>query len=100
MHFVGSRWFAFVAFAAVSACGGSPATTSGTTSGVAPSATASTTSGGTNTPVATNAPHETAIGEEPPEFPSTDANRWVNGTPTTLASLRGNVVLVESWHRL
>jgi hypothetical protein len=38
-------------------------------------------------------------GAEVPEFPSQDADRWLNGTPFTLASARGNVVLVESWHR-
>jgi hypothetical protein len=36
----------------------------------------------------------------PPEFPSLDGSRWLNGAPASLASLRGNVVLVESWHRL
>jgi len=33
-----------------------------------------------------------------PEIPSTDPESWI-GAPTTLASLRGNVVLVEAWHR-
>lgn len=32
-----------------------------------------------------------------PDFASTDASAWVNGAPTTLASLRGSVVLVEAW---
>ncbi len=32
-----------------------------------------------------------------PDFPSTEANRWVNGAPSTLASLRGEVVLIEAW---
>ena len=35
-----------------------------------------------------------------PEFASRDAEHWVNGQPTMLADLRGNVVLIESWHRL
>jgi hypothetical protein len=32
-----------------------------------------------------------------PDFPSSDAGRWVNGAPTTLASLRGEVVFIEAW---
>jgi hypothetical protein len=40
------------------------------------------------------------VGEEVPEFQSTDSARWVNGAPFTFASARGDVVLVESWHRL
>ena len=32
-----------------------------------------------------------------PDFPTTDANRWVNGAPRTLASERGQVVLIEAW---
>jgi len=32
-----------------------------------------------------------------PDFPSTDAARWVNGAPAPLASLRGEVVLIEAW---
>ena len=32
-----------------------------------------------------------------PEFPSSDAARWVNGAPAPLASLRGEVVLIEAW---
>jgi hypothetical protein len=31
------------------------------------------------------------------EFPTTDASRWVNGPPAPLASLRGEVVLIEAW---
>jgi hypothetical protein len=31
------------------------------------------------------------------EFPATDASRWVNGAPAPLASLRGEVVLIEAW---
>jgi hypothetical protein len=31
------------------------------------------------------------------EFSSTDAGRWVNGAPTPLASLRGEVVFIEAW---
>jgi hypothetical protein len=31
------------------------------------------------------------------EFPSTDADRWVNGAPAPLASLRGEVVFIEAW---
>jgi hypothetical protein len=34
-----------------------------------------------------------------PEFPSQDAERWLGGAPTTLAKLRGDVVLVEAWSR-
>jgi hypothetical protein len=33
-----------------------------------------------------------------PEIPSMEAASWI-GTPTSLRSLRGNVVLVEAWHR-
>ena len=33
-----------------------------------------------------------------PEFTSLDANRWVNGPPTSLASARGEVVILEAWH--
>jgi hypothetical protein len=36
--------------------------------------------------------------KEIPEFPSLDASRWVNGAPTSLASLRGEVVILEAWH--
>lgn len=32
-----------------------------------------------------------------PDFPSTDATRWVNGEPTPLAKLRGEVVFIEAW---
>jgi hypothetical protein len=32
-----------------------------------------------------------------PDFPSTDAARWVNGAGTPLASLRGEVVFIEAW---
>jgi hypothetical protein len=32
-----------------------------------------------------------------PEFSSSDAARWVNGAPAPLASLRGEVVLIEAW---
>lgn len=32
------------------------------------------------------------------EIPSMEAASWI-GTPTSLRSLRGNVVLVEAWHR-
>jgi hypothetical protein len=31
-----------------------------------------------------------------PEFPSTDPSHWV-GTPVTLRSLRGKVVMLEVW---
>jgi hypothetical protein len=31
------------------------------------------------------------------EFTSTDADRWVNGAPAPLASLRGEVVFIEAW---
>ena len=31
------------------------------------------------------------------EFSTTDAGRWVNGAPAPLASLRGEVVLIEAW---
>jgi hypothetical protein len=33
-----------------------------------------------------------------PEFSSLDAGRWVNGAPTSLASVRGQVVVLEGWH--
>jgi hypothetical protein len=33
----------------------------------------------------------------PPEFASTDTGAWVNGAPTTLASLQGKPVLLEVW---
>jgi hypothetical protein len=32
-----------------------------------------------------------------PEFTSTAAASWVNGAPTTLASLRGSPVVLEIW---
>jgi hypothetical protein len=32
-----------------------------------------------------------------PDFPSIDAARWVNGEPTPLSKLRGEVVFVEAW---
>ena len=31
------------------------------------------------------------------DFPTTDANRWVNGAPRPLAGERGKVVLIEGW---
>jgi hypothetical protein len=40
----------------------------------------------------------TAPADAAPDFASTDADAWVNGAPTTLASLRGHVVVVEAWH--
>ena len=40
-----------------------------------------------------------AAGEIVAEFPSTDANVWVNGSAVKLGDLRGDVVLVEAWHR-
>jgi hypothetical protein len=33
-----------------------------------------------------------------PDFPSLAGERWANGAPTSLASLRGNVIVVEAWH--
>lgn len=33
-----------------------------------------------------------------PDFSSLGPERWVNGSPTSLAALRGNVVLIEAWH--
>jgi hypothetical protein len=32
-----------------------------------------------------------------PDFPSADPSRWVNGAPSPLTGLRGQVVLVEAW---
>jgi hypothetical protein len=32
-----------------------------------------------------------------PEFTSSDAASWVNGAPTTLASLQGSPVILEIW---
>jgi hypothetical protein len=32
-----------------------------------------------------------------PDFPSLAPEHWVNGAPTSLASLRGSVVLIEAW---
>jgi hypothetical protein len=103
------RWYrqgfalALVAtMAAQSACGGSSAAS--TPSGSSTQATASSSSGGTNgssaSPTVASGPHQTDIGEQPPDFPSQDPNRWVNGQAFTLASAHGDVVLVESWHRL
>ena len=40
-----------------------------------------------------------AAGETVTDFPSTDANMWVNGSAVKLGDLRGDVVLVEAWHR-
>jgi hypothetical protein len=40
-----------------------------------------------------------AAGEAVVDFPSTDANVWVNGSAVKLGDLRGDVVLVEAWHR-
>jgi hypothetical protein len=34
------------------------------------------------------------------DFPSHDPDRWVNGAPFSLHDAHGDVVLVESWHRL
>ncbi len=31
------------------------------------------------------------------DFSSTDPGRWVNGAPASLASLRGEVVVIEAW---
>lgn len=47
-------------------------------------------------------PASSAVAEAPPveDFPSTDAKAWVNGAPRPLAAARGDVVLVEVWHRL
>jgi len=39
-----------------------------------------------------------APGQVLPEFSSSDPAYWVNGAPSPLASLRGSVVLIESWH--
>ncbi len=33
-----------------------------------------------------------------PELPD-QADRWVNGSPVTFAAAKGDVVLVEAWHR-
>jgi hypothetical protein len=33
-----------------------------------------------------------------PELPA-QADHWVNGAPLSLAEAKGNVVLVEAWHR-
>ena len=79
------------------ACGGASASSPAT----ATTTPASPAVNGSSASVANSAaPSVTAVGEVPPEFPSIDPNRWVNGAPTTLASARGDVVLVESWHRL
>jgi hypothetical protein len=32
-----------------------------------------------------------------PEFPTADPARWVNGAPTSMANLRGQVVFIEAW---
>ena len=40
-----------------------------------------------------------AAGELVADFPSTDADVWVNGAAVKLGDLRGDVVLVEAWHR-
>jgi len=32
-----------------------------------------------------------------PEFPARSAEHWINSAPLTLASLRGNVVLIDFW---
>lgn len=93
---VRSLWLTVAALMAASGCG---AGSSATTNAHVASAPAEA-SGSSSASVAAETPHETAVGEAPPEFPSVDPNRWVNGTPTTLASLHGDVVLVESWHRL
>jgi hypothetical protein len=42
---------------------------------------------------------EEVSGPAAPEFPSHDPARWVGGAPVSMASLRGQVVLVEVWHR-
>ena len=36
--------------------------------------------------------------KEVPEFTSLDAARWVNGAPASLASARGQVLIIEAWH--
>ena len=36
--------------------------------------------------------------KEVPEFTSLDAGRWVNGAPASLASARGQVLIIEAWH--
>jgi hypothetical protein len=36
--------------------------------------------------------------KEVPEFTSLDAGRWVNGAPMSLASARGEVLIIEAWH--
>jgi len=40
-----------------------------------------------------------ATAETVADFPSTDPDVWVNGAPVKLGELRGDVVLVEAWHR-
>jgi hypothetical protein len=33
------------------------------------------------------------------DFPADKADAWVNGGPFSLAASKGDVVLVEAWHR-
>jgi hypothetical protein len=57
----------------------------------------------TKTPPADGAAASAAVadaGPLVPEFSSKDANHWVNGAPAMLSPMRGDVVLVEAWHRL
>lgn len=84
--------------AAQSACGGGSGTS--TSGSSAQPAVAASSGGASAAPVVATGPHQTEIGEQPPDFPSQDPNRWVNGQAFTLASAHGDVVLVESWHRL
>lgn len=48
-------------------------------------------------------PSTVAAGSRGPlvdDFPSKDGSAWVNGAPLSISDARGDVVLVESWHRL
>ena len=41
-----------------------------------------------------------AVGALMPELPSSAPTAWLNGAPVRVASPPGDLLLVESWHRL
>ncbi|UCH77340.1 MAG: redoxin domain-containing protein, partial [Candidatus Coatesbacteria bacterium] len=38
-----------------------------------------------------------AVGVNAPEFPTYEADRWINTAPLTMAALRGKIVVIDFW---